>query len=594
MVVALLATGRASVAWEQVGPYRYSGVDRLVAVGDIHGALDEFRTLLLKLDLIDGQDQWRGGRAHLVSVGDLLDRGDDSRAVMDLLRSLQVQADDAGGRVHILLGNHEVMNLSGELDYVTDGEFASYLDLVPVDARPPEDLPPGYLGHQVAFAPDGAYGAWLLSLPFAIVVNDHLFLHGGISSKLEGLDLPGVNRQAHQQLDRFIHSRHRLIAQGELRPGLSFSAARRAARALSANPEAPEAARSAANEYLDAGNGLPFAASGPVWYRRTAVCHPYAESPVSRAVLEDLGASRVVIGHTPTLGRTIQSRMNGTVVLIDTGMNVAYYKGKPAAWQWSRGQESVVYADQSLSQVVVQEHRHWARPYGMDDRQIEQFMAEAEVVKIEELATGVTKPKRLTLQLGERNMRAAYKDFDSSPGLETASWKRSSNKADRYHHDVAAYKLDRLLGLGMVPPSIIRSVEGRPGVVTYWIEGAINERDRRDDDVDYVGECTPRSQYNLMNVFDILIHNDDRNLTNVLYTRKDWQLWLIDHSRGFRSFGKRPDYLQDAEIVLTPPLRTALEQVDEAFLKPLSPYLHEKQIRGIVDRARGLLDESPP
>ena len=137
-----------------------------------------------------------------MSLGDLLDRGDDSRKVMDLLMRLQPEALAAGGQLHVVLGNHEAMNLLGDLRYVTPGEFAPTRDLERREDRAKAreqwiqangadsgatfdpKFPAGYFGHRAALGPNGQYGKWLLGLPVAIVINDTLFMHGGPSAVL--------------------------------------------------------------------------------------------------------------------------------------------------------------------------------------------------------------------------------------------------------------------------------------------------------------------------------------------------------------------------------------------------------------------------
>src|SRR4249920_2247602 len=74
----------------------------------------------------DDAQHWRGGASHLVSLGDLIDRGPGSRQVLDLLMRLEQEAQKAGGAVHVLLGNHEVMNLVGDLRYVPAAEFTTF------------------------------------------------------------------------------------------------------------------------------------------------------------------------------------------------------------------------------------------------------------------------------------------------------------------------------------------------------------------------------------------------------------------------------------------------------------------------------------
>ncbi len=108
--------------------WRYSGVERVVAVSDVHGAYDSMITTLGRAGVLGEEQAWNGGSTHLVITGDILDRGPDSRRVMDLLMRIEGEALDAGGRVHLLLGNHEVMNLVGDLRYVSKGEYAAFAD----------------------------------------------------------------------------------------------------------------------------------------------------------------------------------------------------------------------------------------------------------------------------------------------------------------------------------------------------------------------------------------------------------------------------------------------------------------------------------
>ena len=113
-----IAFGGPREAPAQAAPVQWNGIDRVVAFADVHGAYAELLGLLRETGIVDAQDHWAAGNTHLVSLGDLLDRGADSRKVMDLLMRLQGEAPAAGGQVHVLLGNHEAMNLLGDLRYV--------------------------------------------------------------------------------------------------------------------------------------------------------------------------------------------------------------------------------------------------------------------------------------------------------------------------------------------------------------------------------------------------------------------------------------------------------------------------------------------
>jgi hypothetical protein len=91
----------------------------------------------------------------------------------------------------------------------------------------------------------------------------------------------------------------------------------------------------------------------------------------------------------------------------------------------------------------------------------------------------------------------------------------------------------------------------------------------------------------MMNMFDLLIFNVDRNLGNVLYDDRH-QVWLIDHSRAFGTERGIPAMLEDASVQLTPDLDAMLARVTEERLEPLRPYLNRRQLAALVSRAQAL------
>ena len=169
-------------------------------------------------------------------------------------------------------------------------------------------------------------------------------------------------------------------------------------------------------------------------------------------------------------------------------------------------------------------------------------MRTAPVVNVENIGTGVTKPKRVTQEKDGITNDAAFKYEDTDPGIQSKPQyiKRRYNESDRYVYDVAAYKLDRMLDWQMVPTAVIAEVEGDEGALSDWVGNAINERDRLERELPFNGYCKQYEQYRLRFVFDILIHNDDRNLTNILWTKDGFMMQFIDHSLAFRSTERRP------------------------------------------------------
>ena len=125
----LAAAMAASAAAARDESCEITGAERVVAIGDVHGAYPEFLAVLRMAGLVDEKGHWTGGRTHLVQTGDILDRGSGTKQVMDLLMKLEGQAKKAGGRVHALLGNHEAMNLLGDLRYVSREEYKAFEEL---------------------------------------------------------------------------------------------------------------------------------------------------------------------------------------------------------------------------------------------------------------------------------------------------------------------------------------------------------------------------------------------------------------------------------------------------------------------------------
>ncbi len=337
---------------------QWSGVERVVAFADVHGAYTELITLLRETGIVDAQDRWAAGRTHVVSLGDLLDRGADSRKVMDLLMRLQGEAQAAGGRLHVVLGNHEAMNVLGDLRYVDPGEFAAYTDVESATERADlrkaweaaqgagsgpafdQKFPPGYFGHRAALSPKGTYGQWLLSLPVAIAINDTLFMHAGPSNVLRGMSLQQVNLRYRTALTEYLGLADRLEQARLLQPGDAFHARPQLARerlaamttAASASGGTTDGALAdAVQRFQAADDNALLSPDGPNWYRGAALCNEAAEADVLHPLLQQFGVARLVVGHTPTRDLRAVTRFDGRVVKLDAGMNRAAYKGRAVA-----------------------------------------------------------------------------------------------------------------------------------------------------------------------------------------------------------------------------------------------------------------------
>lgn len=618
LVFALALSGGAAA-----GEFEIDTDERVVAFADVHGAYDDWVALLQEVGVLDKALNWSGGRTHLVSLGDIVDRGPHSRKVLELLMRLEQQAAKAGGGLHMVLGNHEVMVMTGDLRYTSPGEFAAFAaDETPAErdalfadyrrfnpegdeaaARKAFDerYPAGFVALRKAFSRDGAIGAWLARRPFVLRINDKVYMHGGIASEASEYSIAALNDKLQGELRQYLDSMDALRAAGvmpwyvDYYDKLPFLNAR-AEAFVAENPGKaaewfePLKAAFEAQKFL-----LLDESDSPTWYRGTARCHPYAESFNTERFLKRAGARQLVVGHDPSHGEVYQ-RMDGMVIRLDTGMLKSVYRGHASALVSGDGGDYVHYLGSTARAQPVPMVASLAEQLsGMSDAALEEFMRNAPVVKVESIGTGVTKPKRVTQQRDGVTNDAVFKYHDTNPGMQSKSKyvSRRYNDSDRYVYDVAAYKLDRMLELEMVPTAVLATVEGEEGALSDWVENAINERDRLEREVPFQGFCKQDEQYRLRFVFDILIYNDDRNLTNILWTKDDFMLKFIDHTLAFRSSDERPKQYRKVDLELSDLLRTRLEALNEESLtRELSPYLHPRQIEGILKRRDLILKEA--
>ncbi len=320
---AMLAFGMLTALASAATAQRSS---RIVAVGDLHGDYSAWLDIARDARLIDGRGRWSGGNTILVQLGDVTDRAPDSLKIIRSLQQLARQAPRSGGKVVVVLGNHEAMNLLGDLRYTTAGEFAAF-----ADPRSPERRirafeankgaieaeyrasnpglaseairaawmtahPLGWVEHRLAWKPDGSLGRWATHNPAVLKIGNTVFVHGGISAEYAKLPLEDINR-----------------------------------RVVAAMATADDSPKSILNDSL-----------GPLWYRglvgrdadaeaeRAAAPRPHLTPDEELAtVLGAYGAKRVVIGHTPSLSG-IAVTNGGRLIRIDTGISRFY--GGPLTW----------------------------------------------------------------------------------------------------------------------------------------------------------------------------------------------------------------------------------------------------------------------
>ena len=237
-------------------------VSKMYIVSDIEGNFAAFRKLLVAAKIIDADYNWTFGNGHLVLTGDFVDRGSQVNEVLWLIYSLEDKAKAAGGYVHFVLGNHEIMNMNGDLRYV----HPKYLESA------------GLLneGFTSLYGENAELGRWLRSKNVMEKIGDILFVHGGISA--------AINRQ-------------------ELNPTKLNKLVR---------PFYADSLFDFRNPVLD----TLYSDLGPFWYRGYYKTNPSSEANTVDSTLRLYKVKKIATGHT-VVADSITARFNGKVFNTD-------------------------------------------------------------------------------------------------------------------------------------------------------------------------------------------------------------------------------------------------------------------------------------
>jgi hypothetical protein len=588
-VLCLCLLALISAASAQDTRDTWTKVEHVIAFADVHGAYDDLTQLLRSAGVVDKDLRWSAGAAHVVSTGDLLDRGPGSRQVMDLLMRLQGEAAAAGGALHVVLGNHEAMNLLGDLRYVTPTEFAAYAGDEPAGERErlrtewiaqhgqgsaakfDERFPTGYFGQRAAFSREGKYGRWLLGLPVAIVIDDTLFMHGGPSQVLSGLSLGEINRRYRSALSDYLSTLAALEKAGLVRLNDPFDERAALAQKRLASGSAD---RDLLRRFSDADLNAMINPDGPNWSRGAAMCNEVSESDVLKPLLEKLGVKRLVIGHTVTHDQRVASRFDGAVIKLDTGMNRAAYRGHPAALLLEKGTARVTYADEAGPPVVISAEPLFITSPAIDDATIGSILATGKVTVGAARSPGMFD---VTVELEGRRVPALFVQA----------------RGDALNKELAAQRVDRELQLGLVPATVKREVNGQQGFLQARPTRWVTQADVEAQSLRPGGWCALPPQLELMYAFDALIGNP-RARERILYDASEWRLLLTGHERAFGTSKALPPQLQARPPQPGQELQRRLAALDATSLeRAVGDLLGERERSAILARRDALLAGKP-
>ncbi|RME97578.1 MAG: hypothetical protein D6772_10235, partial [Bacteroidetes bacterium] len=245
----------------------YTEVEQIVAISDVHGQYELMRELLLSSGVMNTDHKWTLGQGHLVVIGDNFDRGDQVLPILWLLFDLEQQALAQGGRLHLLLGNHEVMVLHGDIRYLHKKyNFTSGVLQTP---------------YAQLFAQGSVLGDWIAQHQVAVSIDDNLFVHAGISPEVLALDL------SLDELNTIF--RERILRQ--------------------------PAATIAADPIL----ALLYSNQGPLWYRGYFGADAISKGKLKKQ-LKRYEQEKIIVGHTSQ--EDIHPRYEGRVIVIDCSIKL--------------------------------------------------------------------------------------------------------------------------------------------------------------------------------------------------------------------------------------------------------------------------------
>ncbi len=253
----------------QVQPSIFTGVDKIAALSDIHGQYDLAVEILRNNQIIDNELNWSFEDGHLVIVGDIFDRGDKVTEVLWLVYRLEQQAEKAGGRMHYLLGNHEFMVLHKDLRYLHE-KYPLVSELLETE-------------YDELYGSNTVLGRWLRSKHTILKINEHLFVHGGISLDFitsAGVDIEEINETMRKSIDR---------SKDEMKTSDFYS--------------------------------TYYGSTGPIWYRGYFY-DPIPEMTVD-SILTRVKSEHIVVGHCSN--DEVVSRYNNKVFGVDSSIKKGEY-----------------------------------------------------------------------------------------------------------------------------------------------------------------------------------------------------------------------------------------------------------------------------
>jgi hypothetical protein len=268
--------------------------------------------------------------------------------------------------------------------------------------------------------------------------------------------------------------------------------------------------------------------------------------------------------------------LNGRIIEINTGILESIYHGSGYALIIEDGALSVVSENGATDlSPIVPSRRVGYRSGAIDDDALVSILTNGTIVdsKMDEAAW-----KLVRVAADDKTVFAYFNALPREKGFVP---------------ELAAYRLDRMLGLEMIPVTVRREIAGQQGTLQFVPAGTLTERERVVNGEWGDAPCSLGRQRSAMYVYDALIHNPARTPLSMLYSPDNWQLMLVNHENSFSTKNDRPNYLKNIELTIGDQWRTALLELDDEKLRTnLGDVLDKRRLAALAKRRDALIEDS--
>lgn len=219
----------------------------------------------------------------------------------------------------------------------------------------------------------------------------------------------------------------------------------------------------------------------------------------------------------------------------------------------------------------------------------EQFLLKGRITSTKDAGEGITLAKFVTLEHNGATHRGVFKSIDESKlgATKLADGTIDVGFQDSWQTEIAAYQVDMIIGLGLVPATVERRIGTNIGSIQWFVESKMKEAERIANKISPPDlEAWNRAMFKVR-LFDQLIANVDRHLKNILVT-ENFEVRLIDHSRSFRT---NRDLTRPQDLTrFSKSLLEGIQKLEKQDLKKKTGrYLTDAQIDRLLQRRDAIL-----